>query len=79
MPLHQIQIEGAHARSEVRRGWPEATSTYTDTHAAQIYDAATGAVLGEAIAQEFSVEHAWIAAARGTHTPQASTQAGAHR
>lgn len=79
MPLHQIQIEGAQARSEVRRGWPEATSTYTDTHAAQVYDAATGAVLGEAIALEFSVEHAWLAAARGTQMPLASTQADAHR
>lgn len=79
MQLHQIQIEGAQARSEVRRGWPKATSSYTDTHAAQIYDAATGAVLGEANALKFSIERAWVAAARGTHMPLASSQAGAHR
>lgn len=77
MPLHQIQIEGAQARSKVRRGWPEATSTYTDTHAAQIYAAATGTVLCEANAQEFSVEHAWLAAARGPCMPLACNQPGA--
>lgn len=77
MPLHQIQIEGAQARSEVRRGWPEATSSYTDTHAAQIYDAATGTVLREVNALEFSVAHSWLAAARGPHMPLACNQPGA--
>jgi len=63
MPLNQIQLEGDAARLAVRQRWPAATSTYIGTCAAQVYDPQSGAILGRAQADEFSVEHAWVAAA----------------
>jgi hypothetical protein len=64
----QIQIDGDSARAVVRRLWPAATSTYTGAFTAQVYDQETGAVLGEADAREYVVEHAWIAAAKAVTT-----------
>lgn len=64
MALHQLQIEGDAARREVRLVWPQATSTYLGAITAQVYDPVSGAILGEAEASEFAVEHAWRNAAR---------------
>lgn len=69
MTLSQLQIEGDAARVIVRRAHPAATSTYADIHTAQIYDATSGRVLGEAQACEFAVEHAWIKVADDLERP----------
>lgn len=66
MALEQIQIDGDAARVEVRKVWPAATSTYVSATAAEVYDAATGVVLGRVECSEFSVERAWVEAARST-------------
>lgn len=62
MALNQAQIDGAAARAAVLRVWPTATSTYTGTNSAQVYDGEN--VLGEATVDEDVVEHAWIQAAQ---------------
>lgn len=62
MSPHQVRLEGDAARHEVRRIWPNATSTYTGATSAEVYDPASAKVLGRAEADELSVEHAWIAA-----------------
>lgn len=66
MALEQIQLDGNAARLEVRKVWPAATSTYIGATTAEVYDPATGLVVGRAEASEFAVEHAWVAAARST-------------
>lgn len=63
MAIQQIQHDGDAARLRVRQVWPGATSTYTGAYSAQVYDEASGTVLGEAEAAEFAVEHAWVNAA----------------
>lgn len=69
MALKQVQIDGDAARAAVRRLFPLATSTYTGATTAQVYDPTSGAILGEADADEFSVEHAWINAAQKHSAP----------
>ncbi|MFK4706184.1 hypothetical protein ABIC83_003023 [Roseateles asaccharophilus] len=64
MPITQIETDGEYARDVVRGVWPNASSMYTGPSSAQVYDPASGAVLGEAKSEEFVVEHAWVAAAR---------------
>lgn len=66
MSLHQVQLDGESARATVLGVWPDATSTYVGTTKAQVYDTASGVILGEAESSEFAVEHAWLAAARST-------------
>lgn len=64
MALTQVQIDGDVARAAVRAAYSAAMSTYTGACTAEVYDAETGALLGEAEAKEYVVEHAWIVAAR---------------
>jgi hypothetical protein len=63
MALHQVQMDGSAARAVVRELWPDATSTYVGPTAAQVYDPASGTILGRVDSDEFAVERAWIAAA----------------
>jgi hypothetical protein len=63
MALNQAQLDGAVARAVVRQRWPNATSSYVNTTAAEVYDPSSCTILGEATALEHAVEHAWIAAA----------------
>lgn len=63
MAVQQVQLDGNVARMVVRQQWPNATSSYTGGHAAEVYDPGSGTILGEANADEHAVEHAWIAAA----------------
>lgn len=63
MAVHQAELDGNKAREKVRRLWPNATSSYTGATSAEVYDPASGVVLGQAEAEEFVVEHAWVAAA----------------
>lgn len=77
MALHTIEIDGEVARSVVRFAWPHATSAYVGANMAQVYDADSGFVLGEAECSEFAVEQAWIAAAK---TPSFRlSPSGAHK
>lgn len=62
--MHQIQIDGEAARAQVRKAWPEATSAYVGATAAEVYDPVTATVLGRSDACDFSVELAWVEAAR---------------
>lgn len=64
MAISTIEIEGNKAREIVKAKWPDATSTYTGTTSAEVYDPVTKTVLGTASALEFSVEHAWVDAAK---------------
>lgn len=63
MPLEQVQLDGDAARIKVRAHWPGATSCYTGPTADEVYDEESGIVLGSSQGAEFSVEHAWVAAA----------------
>lgn len=62
--MSAIEIEGARARVAVRQRWPRATSMYTGAISAAVIDDETDEILGKATSTEWSVEHAWIAAAR---------------
>lgn len=66
MTLHQAQLDGNTARATVRKRWQNATSSYIGATSAEVYDPASGTVLGQAEADEFVVELAWVAAARAS-------------
>lgn len=66
MALEQIQLDGQAARLVVQKVWPYATSSYVGARAAEVYDPASGCVLGTAESSEFAVEYAWVAAAIST-------------